>query len=480
MSLSVPKHPACFGDCIFLKRHRAAIRVFSYVGLSWLFLAILVAGYLGPLQQFAYLPGYVSNFAGENFALASLLVVGTAAVLPKRNDNACLFAWLVFFLFLVPIATVFSCSDRGVVLPLGSFAAFLVATGVVLGMPLPPERPRARREDRILGKGTVNVLLAVIIAFSVAMLLLTVATQGAPSLAALDLDKVYDIRAQSTMGSGMSALVQLAGLMLVPLAVTVFLCRGQRLAALAMTGLQMLLYLCTANKAWLLIVVLIWGLYLLTRFSIKPFSLLLLLTAGVAVATAVTWLFPERLLAAYSLLVRRLLLLPAILRFDYFSFFQDHPTVGLQGTLPGMLLPDERAYVEEDYQVQISQMTWGSVHSTHANTGLFGGEFANFGIGSFAVIALNLMIITAFFRLRPRNGQSRSLQAMLVVLAAFILLNISSVRFLFSSIGIGFVVASVLLFVCFDERAAHPAGRGGLASEKKRAFAAEMAGDASL
>ena len=452
MIRSVPRPRAFVVRPSCLRRHRATLRAFAYTGLSWLYLTILVAGCLGPLQLFAYLPGYVADFSPDNFILASLLVAASAALLPKREDGAALFAWLVLFLFLVPIAAVFACSDRDALLPLGSFAAFLAAAGLVLGSPLRVHRSCPRDIDRLLRSDTINLVLLLMIVFSVAMLALAVVTQGPPTLEALDLDKVYDIRGQSTMGSGMSALMQLASLMFVPLVIIVFLCRDQRLAALAMSGLQLLFYLSTANKAWILIVVLIWGLYLVTRFSVKPLPLLVLLTAGVAAATVLTWVFPERCLAAYSLLVRRLLILPAILRFDYFAFFQDHPTVGLQGTLPGMFLPDERAYGDVDYQVQISQMTWGSLHSTHANTGLFGGEFANFGLGAFVAIVINLMVLLAFFRVSPRNEESRAFQSMLAVLSAFILLNISSVRLLYSSIGLAFAAASVVLFICLDQR----------------------------
>lgn len=451
MVRSVPSPLAFAVHSPELRRHRTSLRAFAYIGLSWLYLTILVAGCLGPLQLFAYLPGYVSDFSPDNFSLASFLVVIAAALLPKREDGATLFAWLILFLFLVPMAAVFACSDRDALLPLGSFAAFLAAVGLVSGVPLRARRSHPRDIDRFLRSDTINLVLVLMIGFSVVMLALAVITQGAPTLEALDLDKVYDIRGQSTMGSGMSALMQLASLMFVPLVITIFLCRGQRLAALGMSGLQLLFYLSTANKAWFLVVVLIWGLYLVTRFSIKPLPLLALLTGGVAAATMLTWLFPERCLAAYSLLVRRLLILPAILRFDYFAFFQDHPTVGLQGTLPGMLLPDESAYGDVDYQVQISQMTWGSFHSTHANTGLFGGEFANFGLGAFVAIVVNLMLLLAFFRVSPRNEKSREFQSMLAVLSAFILLNISSVRLLYSSIGLAFVAASVVLFLCLDQ-----------------------------
>ena len=107
MVRSVPSPLAFAVHSPELRRHRTSLRAFAYIGLSWLYLTILVAGCLGPLQLFAYLPGYVSDFSPDNFSLASFLVVIAAALLPKREDGATLFAWLILFLFLVPMAAVF-------------------------------------------------------------------------------------------------------------------------------------------------------------------------------------------------------------------------------------------------------------------------------------------------------------------------------------------------------------------------------------
>lgn len=433
-----------------LSRHVTELHLLAFVAVSWSYFSILVLGMLGPLELFSYLPGYVTNFHIGKFCIASLLVAGSAMVLPKDTGAASLFVWLVFFLFLIPITTVYACSDRGAALPLGAFVSFLIAVGVGLCVPCTKMRSFPSSRSVAFAPGIMKAVTSIAIVFVLGMLLVAVFQEGL-SVESLNLDSVYDVRAQSTLSSGMSALMQLASLMITPILIALFLTRRNWVAAIALSVCQLGFYMATANKAWLLITVLVWGLYLVTRFSIKPLPLLVLLTAGVAVATLLTWLFPEKLLAAYSLLVRRLLILPAILRFDYFAFFQENPLVGLQGTLIGMLTPDVLAYAETDYQVLISRITWGSIHSTYANTGMFGGEFANFGFGAFLAVAVNLILLILLFRIRPRNKESQSLQCVLAVIASFILLNISSLRALYSAIGLVFVGFCIALFVCIDD-----------------------------
>ena len=109
----------------------------------------------------------------------------------------------------------------------------------------------------------------------------------------------------------------------------------------------------------------------------------------------------------YDLFVRRVLFVPAILKFYHYDYFLTHPYLGLYGAIPTAInlnIPEYHTLVQ--YQHEIGKIYYDNVNN-NANTGYFIEGFARFGyMGltlSGALLALILKQIDGFQR---RNGYS--------------------------------------------------------------------------
>ena len=95
----------------------------------------------------------------------------------------------------------------------------------------------------------------------------------------------------------------------------------------------------------------------------------------------------------------------------------------------------------------------------YANTGAFGGEFANFLIpGGFLAITLNLIIMCGLFHLLAHRSQNRVFVNQWACLCSILLLNATTIKLLFSPTGILVQLLIVgLAFLAFPRRNAEHA-----------------------
>lgn len=254
-----------------------------------------------------------------------------------------------------------------------AYVGALAAAGLMPGVRLPP----AGRAARI-----AVLLLAMAVSLYVFGSLLA---RGGLARLSFDLTTVYEVREEfiEHVAPLMGYLVPWQGYVINPALMLVAFRRRSLLVGLVALALQLLLFGMTGYRAFLLLPALLAGCYVLGRrrhlVALAIGGVLALI--GVAL-TLYAWL-DEPLIP--SLLVDRVLVVPAEIHFWYYDFF------GVRGQAPLQLSQSVfSALATPHYSVPIPEVIgWQYMGSAaSANVGLFGDAFANFGFAGCAIFAL--------------------------------------------------------------------------------------------
>jgi len=209
--------------------------------------------------------------------------------------------------------------------------------------------------------------------------------RGGLARLSFDLTTVYEVREEfiEHVAPLMGYLVPWQGYVINPALMLIAFRRRSLLIGLLALALQLLLFGMTGYRAFLLLPALLAGCYVLGRrrhlVALAIGGVLALI--GVAL-TLYAWL-DEPLIP--SLLVDRVLVVPAEIHFWYYDFF------GVRGQAPLQLSQSLfSALSTPHYSVPIPEVIgWQYMGSAaFANVGLFGDAFANFGFAGCAIFAL--------------------------------------------------------------------------------------------
>lgn len=219
---------------------------------------------------------------------------------------------------------------------------------------------------------TFGKMLLVVISLVTYVILLGL--NGIPTLKALDLLSVYEIRSEvnygpTFMGYFVNWQAKIINMFLFGFA---FYYRKYFLMFFAF-GLQVLLFLITGHKSFLFLPLFIFAvIYVVERR--KMFTLSMLGILIVWAASYIYYLFNGSILYI-SLFVRRVFLVPAQNYFYYYDFFSENPFMYLSHSIL-------KYFVDKPYEMHIPNLI-GQVYynneNTWVNTGYLGDAYMNFG-----------------------------------------------------------------------------------------------------
>lgn len=406
--------------------------------------------FLGPLQTFDYQPAYIASPNEFKIALGLFISLIVALVLPtEKQSPIAVFLWLLFLLMILPRIVLTGCRNLPIMYILCTLFAFLLVVGIAKIMK-PRPVPRLFKLDTTAVKAR-NVAIGIFGILAVVLTCYLVLFEGFPGFGAFSSDLVYEIRAEASNSTLVSVSLSLFSSFIGPLVlIYCFVYRRVALAILVTLWL-IFLFLYVAMKTWLLVLALLWFLFLLNNFKKLHLGSMLLLFTLFFVVLAVSYCFvpedSELQLEVFSLFFRRLIMVPAVLGYEYFDFFLNHETILLQNTIFSFVTPMPNEYQVFDYQNLIALSAFGT-SEMWANTGLFGSEYAQFGLPSVFIIIANLALLIYLLK---RDGGFKVSEFLLysAVLIPFLLLNSSTVRFLFSYTGIIGIVFFVILLTSF-------------------------------
>lgn len=403
---------------------------------------ILFASYtllfLGPTQHFSYWAFLDAKPDAALIILSCAILLFSSILLPRKTTPTSLFLWLIFTLIVVPRFVYCSCTSKTLYYPaLCLISILLVSTlACAYGASLQLSRSLSRP------KGTLPKIIALIallcILCSIAVLYFK---KGAPTFAALSFDGAYEVRSGNEFGSGLSALLTFAGLYASPILICFFSSRSNYLTAILITGCGALLFLWTGNKTWAFIILAAWMLHFATKWKLLTLRNAIAAVTLLFFAQSTCYIFTSYgeggfIDTIYTLFTRRFIFVPAGLGYEYWDFFQNNPIILLKGTALGFLTPFPIEYQTINYPHRIAFEAMGTSEA-YANTGAYGGEFANFSLlGGLLATTANLTLICIVLIRLSSKPAARLFVSQWACLLAVLLLNAPTTKLLFSPTGL--------------------------------------------
>ena len=243
---------------------------------------------------------------------------------------------------------------------------------------------------------------------SAVVLIVVFLRNGLPSLAALSILDVYEFRSNLTFQTSKIIGYLLASIekVALPIIAVRYLLKKEYLKSLIPLAGIMVVYLYTGQKSFLFSIPLILiGVFFLDKKggNVSFFKMMLLAYIVVCTVPCVYNFKEDRdmIWVLYSLFVRRVLIVPAYLKFIHYDYFLSHPFLGLYGAIPRVLNPYKPKYYENGvkYPFDIGAIYFDKPNMS-ADTGALIEGFSRFGymglIGSLLLIAIILKQIDRF------------------------------------------------------------------------------------
>jgi|GEM_PF-4983909 len=395
--------------------------------------ALCVAYIVFVHPEYEYMQFYLSPSFTKGLEAFGLSVI-VFFMMPRRERTPSAITMQIFFLLLIlPLSVLYVLGDE-----LRFFHYFyiigFIATAGVLRL-LPAFRiPQFRRRH--------TVLFVMLGAVSLVTYVLMYRLNGLPSLRALNIQNVYDIRETYEQGS---ILVQYLRTWQAKI-INCFLLgiawyhRKHLLFALVVCG-QMYLYLVTAHKIYLIYpVVLFIMLYAARRRSFfRPMAWVL---AATVLAVLAMYLVADDVMPA-SLVVRRGLFVPAQNTYVYGEYFASQPLLYLSESTVGFGLYQSRY---PSVGLNIAQIIADEMRGTESNmnASYLANGYANFGVVGILMYSVLLgLLLKLFDAINPTHP------ALLVALAVMPLLSFLNSGFFVTVFTHGVLLNLMILLLYF-------------------------------
>jgi hypothetical protein len=352
-------------------------------------------------------------------------------ILPHDAERpSSIFLQLHFVIIIIPILTLFGFKNESFVFVFWAVVFFGLEVMIL------KKSKRIRfykiRNSRIL----LNIIIVVISIFVYVSML---RANGIPSLRALNFWNVYDIRSQVQYPYMMVYFVSWQAKIINPYLITKAYIDNNKINLIIALCMQLLLYLITAHKSFILIPI---AIIIITKILEKyEFfkSLSFLSFIGVLGSYLMYLLFD--IMVFPFLFIYRLLILPAQIKFSYYDFFSKNEYLYFSEGVIGKIFDLEYPY-ELNIQNLISKIYFGDVNSA-ANTGYIADAFANFGI--LGMFLMTLLLVAIFILI---DSLSKNLGKEFVVgLSIFSILGLNDLGLLTTLLTGGLLLLLIILYL---------------------------------
>ena len=305
------------------------------------------------------------------------------------------FMQMQYVIAFIPITVIFAFSDENVLYYTVLCFAFAVAEMLIIVV----KKVTLPEIDRLTPFLVICFYIITIIVY-----LDIIRENGMFTLDAVNIYDVYSVRTEFHLNKYIGYMFTWQYIIITPFFIIRAYRRRKYLTMLFFCGLQFLAYLYAAQKTILFIIPLVLGICILSKLKFFGLYTYLILTLGISFVT-VLGRFSDFFYRMYDLLVRRVLLLPANLKFIYYDFFSHNPKIGLAGTLWGKFLDIVNPY-DERIGVIISKVYFDNP-VMNSNTGFLAEGYYRFGIlGIFLSLILFALVLLLLDYFSISNGYS--------------------------------------------------------------------------
>lgn len=422
-------------DKILKKRN-----IFVFVILL-LFKLILDIVYVGFINEHYYDKGFILDFNPEKYVFSIAMFVVLFLILPKDNEKpSSIFMQLHFIVMILPMFTIYAFMNK----PTSYFAVTLfmflmeclLLKWAVKIKPIDIKLLRFRHSWVLF----YGILIGITVYVYAAM----ISANGIPSLKALNLYQVYEIRSKITYPFLMGYLLGWQAKVINPFLITISYLNNNRKLLVFSVLLQILLFFIAPHKAFLFIPI---AIIIVVKF-VNQFDFLKI--ASIASLLCSILLFASYkilgILLLPSLFLRRFFYIPALIKFDYYDFFSRHNLLyfsqGILGKILGIDYPYEMkaANIIGDVYFHSSQ--------TAANGGYLADAYANMGyLGMFLIAILFVIILILIDSLSYKAGKELT-----VGLSVFLILSLNDGALLTTLLTGGMLFLLFLLYMYSSTR----------------------------
>lgn len=319
--------------------------------------------------------------------LLSYLVVAFLILITYKRDlvSSFLFRILTFFT-IIPLSSVYAMKDESSVF----FFLTVITYAAVQVLFIKNHRERKGIKTSSSSFKSVSLIRYSCLFFLLITVLLMYLQLGIPSLAALVLENVYDIRQDFSVSNYTRYMLFVCAQVIVPYGIADGYARKSRIQVIICIAVQLLFYLWAGSKTWFFSIFLLLAIMLLLPDRKK----LDLFFVGLTLLCALGYHISDNRIGQTvgSLLNRRVLLDPAALKFSYYDYFlvKDNGRVYFASTLLGPVFK-ELSKAKSDYPEDISIKYTDK--PSNAVTGIYGGDIANWGWLAFFFVPVFLYFL---------------------------------------------------------------------------------------
>lgn len=328
-------------------------------------------GYIGGMTDFNILKFIVSNvYLGIIFL-----------IMPKKSEKPShIFLQLHLLIMIIPILSLYGMQNKP-----SSYTGMIVFMFILQTFII-----RNSKRIRLLKiKHSKQILLVIITGISFFVYFSMLRANGLPSLSTLNFWNVYDVRWNVKYPFLMNYLVHWQAKVINPFLITLsYLNKKPKLLTLSIL-LQVLLYLITAHKSFILIPVAIFTVIkVLDKYDFFRVSAYL---SGLGIAGSLVFYKVTDFIMVPFIIIYRLLFLPAQIKYYYFHFFSSNDFIyfseGVIGKIFGLNFP-----YELPTNNMIASIYFGMPQSA-ANTGYLADAYANGGFLGMLIMTLLLTFV---------------------------------------------------------------------------------------
>lgn len=378
-----------YGNETYLKKNS----IYSMPTIFFIFYKIIFEIAYIVVHNIYYVDGssaYGLSFNEYKFLFSYLLLFILIMFLPKIADKfSSIVTYLLFCFIMIPILSVYALNNQSTIcvgmLSLGFIMQCLVIT----------------HTKNISAKKVVNangILKLLLYAITILLFGYFLIIKGLPTLTALDIYKVYTLRSAMDMNKYIAYLFNLQIYVIGPFLICLSLNKKKYLALTIFSGIQFVFYLWTGHKIIIFNIMVVFLIYIISK--IKKTEKIILSVLFIIIIFCIVCIIFIPLNKSFelplSLLVRRAMILPAQLKFDYFDFFTVNPKLGLTGIFPTWIWEIHNPYSGTGFTYLIGDIYYNAP-LMNANTGYFIEGFARFGYAGFYIVFILMGFILKLF-----------------------------------------------------------------------------------
>lgn len=386
-------------------------------------------------KQYGYVGG-MTDFNIWKFVISNIYLAIIFLIIPKSSEKPShIFLQLHLLVMIIPMLSLYGMQNKSSI-----FTGMIVFMFALQGFII----KNSKRFRLIKIKHSRKLLIFIITGMSIFVYSSMLRANGLPSLSVLNFLNVYEVRENVSYPFLMGYLVHWQAKVINPLLITLSYINKKTKLLWVSISLQLLIYLITAHKSFILIpVAIIVVVKVLDKYDFFKVASYL---AGLGILGSLIFYKLSNLIIIPFIIIYRLLFLPAQIKYYYYDFFSNNEFLyfseGAIGRILGLNFPYEMPTVN-----MISSIYLGMPQSA-ANTGYLADAYANGGF--FGMLIITLLLTFVFIAIDSFTGHVR--KNVVVGLSIFSVLGLNDIGLLTTLLTGGMLFLILVLYLENDSK----------------------------